>query len=224
MMLLRGCDRTMAVSRLAPGRPERRAGRRRGSASLIVSTRASGGIGRRAGFRFLCPKGCGGSSPPSPTPRSRRPEASWLDPNNRPARGAKWGARVSRRGHVTRVRLTGALRTPDHQRQPRTRWLVREPVSWPGPRLPIQPSRGQCHRPTPQLEHPFNVRALYLLAAQAGRQQPAATRPRDVMMQGQRRVGVGRVRHRPVAHQPELTRAALGQQHSTLTLVAAVRE
>jgi hypothetical protein len=29
--------------------------------------RASGGIGRRAGFRFLCPKGCGGSSPPSPT-------------------------------------------------------------------------------------------------------------------------------------------------------------
>src|ERR1700720_2722638 len=31
--------------------------------------RASGGIGRRAGFRFLCPKGCGGSSPPSPTPR-----------------------------------------------------------------------------------------------------------------------------------------------------------
>jgi hypothetical protein len=29
--------------------------------------RASGGIGRRAGFRFLCPKGRGGSSPPSPT-------------------------------------------------------------------------------------------------------------------------------------------------------------
>ncbi len=31
------------------------------------STRASGGIGRRAGFRCLCPKGCGGSSPPSRT-------------------------------------------------------------------------------------------------------------------------------------------------------------
>jgi hypothetical protein len=29
--------------------------------------RASGGIGRRAGFRFLCPKGRGGSTPPSPT-------------------------------------------------------------------------------------------------------------------------------------------------------------
>ena len=29
--------------------------------------RASGGIGRRAGFRFLCPQGRGGSSPPSPT-------------------------------------------------------------------------------------------------------------------------------------------------------------
>src|SRR4051812_34787325 len=33
----------------------------------LHSTRASGGIGRRAGFRCLCPKGCGGSSPPSPT-------------------------------------------------------------------------------------------------------------------------------------------------------------
>ena len=33
--------------------------------------RASGGIGRRAGFRCLCPKGCGGSSPPSPTDRPR---------------------------------------------------------------------------------------------------------------------------------------------------------
>jgi hypothetical protein len=31
------------------------------------TARASGGIGRRAGFRFLCPKGRGGSTPPSPT-------------------------------------------------------------------------------------------------------------------------------------------------------------
>ena len=31
------------------------------------ATRASGGIGRRAGFRCLCPSGRGGSSPPSPT-------------------------------------------------------------------------------------------------------------------------------------------------------------
>ena len=38
----------------------------------VTRTRASGGIGRRAGFRFLCPKGCGGSSPPSPTPRWAR--------------------------------------------------------------------------------------------------------------------------------------------------------
>src|SRR5438552_373510 len=30
-------------------------------------TRASRGTGRRAGFRFLCPQGCGGSSPPSRT-------------------------------------------------------------------------------------------------------------------------------------------------------------
>src|SRR5215213_5509579 len=36
----------------------------------LLSTRASGGIGRRAGFRCLCPKGCGGSSPPSPTTAS----------------------------------------------------------------------------------------------------------------------------------------------------------
>ena len=35
--------------------------------ALSLLTRASGGIGRRAGFRFLCPKGRGGSSPPSPT-------------------------------------------------------------------------------------------------------------------------------------------------------------
>lgn len=31
------------------------------------TARASGGIGRRAGFRFLCPKGREGSSPSSPT-------------------------------------------------------------------------------------------------------------------------------------------------------------
>src|SRR5262249_6058636 len=34
--------------------------------------RASGGIGRRAGFRCLCPQGRGGSSPPSPTPARSR--------------------------------------------------------------------------------------------------------------------------------------------------------
>ena len=34
---------------------------------MMGPTRASGGIGRRAGFRFLCPKGCAGSSPASPT-------------------------------------------------------------------------------------------------------------------------------------------------------------
>src|SRR6185437_10557059 len=37
----------------------------------VQARRASGGIGRRAGFRFLCPKGCGGSSPPSPTTGER---------------------------------------------------------------------------------------------------------------------------------------------------------
>ena len=44
------------------------------------STRASGGIGRRAGFRFLCPRGRGGSTPPSPTPRSvRSVPPTWED-------------------------------------------------------------------------------------------------------------------------------------------------
>ena len=32
-----------------------------------IDTRASGGIGRRAGFRCLCPSGCEGSSPSSRT-------------------------------------------------------------------------------------------------------------------------------------------------------------
>src|SRR5262245_3585179 len=43
--------------------------------------RASGGIGRRAGFRCLCPQGRGGSSPPSPTegqPMFRPPRGSSL--------------------------------------------------------------------------------------------------------------------------------------------------
>ena len=32
-----------------------------------LEPRASGGIGRRARFRSVCPKGCGGSTPPSRT-------------------------------------------------------------------------------------------------------------------------------------------------------------
>ena len=36
----------------------------------IPRPRASGGIGRRAGFRFLWAQACGGSSPPSPTSMS----------------------------------------------------------------------------------------------------------------------------------------------------------
>ncbi len=42
------------------------------------STRASGGIGRRAGFRFLCPKGREGSSPSSRT--ALTPGGSVLEP------------------------------------------------------------------------------------------------------------------------------------------------
>src|SRR6201999_1769531 len=44
--------------------PRRRRARHWYAAAL---TRARGGIGRRAGFRFLCPQGRGGSSPPSRT-------------------------------------------------------------------------------------------------------------------------------------------------------------
>ena len=39
-------------------------------AGRLPIPRASGGIGRRAGFRCQCPKGRGGSSPPSRTQRS----------------------------------------------------------------------------------------------------------------------------------------------------------
>lgn len=41
-----------------------------------VTQRASGGIGRRAGFRCQCPQGRGGSSPPSRTERRRPPGSS----------------------------------------------------------------------------------------------------------------------------------------------------
>src|SRR5918993_1266945 len=44
-------------------------------------TRASGGIGRRAGFRCQCPKGRGGSTPPSRTAKARRsPERGFDGP------------------------------------------------------------------------------------------------------------------------------------------------
>ena len=49
---------------------------------MLSSTRASGGIGRRAGFRFLCPKGREGSSPSSRTARTR---AARLPPGGSPA-------------------------------------------------------------------------------------------------------------------------------------------
>src|SRR5690242_15802381 len=50
--------------------PRSRRARRWYAAAL--TQRASGGIGRRAGFRFLCPQGRGGSSPPSRTLPRRR--------------------------------------------------------------------------------------------------------------------------------------------------------
>ena len=52
---------------LAPGRRSRWSGVGPVAKVGELVTRASGGIGRRGGFRFLCPKGRGGSSPPSPT-------------------------------------------------------------------------------------------------------------------------------------------------------------
>ena len=41
-----------------------------------IDTRASGGIGRRAGFRCLCPSGCEGSSPSSRTRHQQVDEKS----------------------------------------------------------------------------------------------------------------------------------------------------
>src|SRR6266498_1848800 len=59
----------------------------RGRHPLLQSgavARASGGIGRRAGFRFLCPQGRGGSTPPSRT--------AVADPTRRPAVGSRLAA------------------------------------------------------------------------------------------------------------------------------------
>ena len=57
------------IARILPRRPKAEPG---ASTATIRGPRASGGIGRRAGFRFLCPQGRGGSTPPSPTARERR--------------------------------------------------------------------------------------------------------------------------------------------------------
>lgn len=50
---------------------------------------AGGGIGRRAGFRFQCPKGRGGSTPPSRTMETGSPSGRkfWWGPGFRCARG-----------------------------------------------------------------------------------------------------------------------------------------
>jgi hypothetical protein len=64
--------------------PVRAAGPRRRRDYCWPVTRASGGIGRRAGFRFLCPKGCAGSSPASPT--TSREIARFADRRGRPDR------------------------------------------------------------------------------------------------------------------------------------------
>lgn len=45
-------------------------------ASLLREHSASGGIGRRARFRSVCPKGCGGSTPPSRTTKVGSPKFS----------------------------------------------------------------------------------------------------------------------------------------------------
>ena len=62
---------------------------------VTCRTRASGGIGRRAGFRFLCPQGRGGSSPPSRT--------CLLDTGSAHRRGRSTNDR--RRAHVRLVLL-----------------------------------------------------------------------------------------------------------------------
>ena len=71
-----------------------------------ASPRASGGIGRRGGFRCLCPKGCGGSSPPSPTGLCRSSRTRRLQTRLLP--GA-WSGGVRLAGSVT-LRLRGIAR------------------------------------------------------------------------------------------------------------------
>src|SRR4051812_10723664 len=72
----------------------------------FLVTRASGGIGRRAGFRFQCPKGRGGSSPPSPThsPHSLHPTPplSLTRPMGRSS-ATETSERVRRNGELRRL-------------------------------------------------------------------------------------------------------------------------
>ena len=121
--------------------PERR---RRPSATFGTSTRASGGIGRRAGFRFLCPKGRGGSSPPSPTD-------SWVAAQARtPCPGLPAGARHGRPAHLA-IALAAGLPMAAGCSQISPKNLIRgdsQPLGGP-PRIsvrgPYRPS--DCHVP-----------------------------------------------------------------------------
>ena len=98
--------------------------------ATLPSTRASGGIGRRAGFRFLCPKGREGSSPSSRTPlvlpRSPRHRPGTPPCGDLPGRGRS---------------LRDVPRTDAPQRSPR----------WPPPARSSTPSptRPRPWPPTP---------------------------------------------------------------------------
>ena len=92
-----------------------------GKLSFAVSpdaaARASGGIGRRAGFRCQCPKGRGGSTPPSRTERKSAPDLGYpgrgLIPF--PAGGAGSGrvglrsVRILRRFRMPRAATVGSI-------------------------------------------------------------------------------------------------------------------
>ena len=113
-------------------------------------TRASGGIGRRAGFRFLCPKGCGGSSPPSPTQNRAGARAPIPALRLRPGTGIPAPSCSRRHRWVGSVRR----RTEARERDPsRVRPLLHRPR--PSTRLRRvrhvpQPGRGLSARPAPR--------------------------------------------------------------------------
>jgi hypothetical protein len=91
----------------------------------LVATRASGGIGRRARFRSVCPKGCGGSTPPSRTPCSSQSRRSEQFPAcGQSHSSGVGGARRKRRASPSMPRAVSV-------RQPATRAAMPQP----GPKI-----------------------------------------------------------------------------------------
>ena len=182
----------------------------------LPPARASGGIGRRAGFRCLCPKGCGGSSPPSPT-TTHRADATCAarragrgshglagsgpipsSPASSPSTPASWGPMLSRApgsglGEAVELesrcveRRAGLVRAAS--RRPRRIGHPRRGVRRPGDRR----RGGRCVAD----RRAHRVPALPRRRVLDGRADP---RRHPHRLHGRRR-------HRPLRHHPRVDRA-----------------